>query len=214
MLFFVIGLNLLGVFEFTFGSGLGNTRAADALASKSDWRGSFGTGVLAVIVASPCTAPFMSAALGYAITQPAAIALSVFAMLGVGMAAPYLLLTLFPALLAKLPRPGRWMELFKQFMAFPMFATCVWLLWVLAQQVDAGGVALALGVLVAVSVRPVVARAGAAWCGQLPLGRAGRCRAGGDHLYADRDLGAGGHQRQDRRRRGLGGVLAAETGAN
>ncbi len=149
VLFFVIGLNLLGVFEFTFGSGLGNTRAADALASKSDWRGSFGTGVLAVIVASPCTAPFMSAALGYAITQPAIVALSVFAMLGVGMAVPYLLLTLFPALLAKLPRPGRWMELFKQFMAFPMFATCVWLLWVLAQQVDAGGVALALGVLVA-----------------------------------------------------------------
>jgi thiol:disulfide interchange protein DsbD len=151
VLFFVIGLNLLGVYEFTFGSGLANTRAADALVGKSDWRGSFGTGVLAVIVASPCTAPFMSAALGYAITQPAAIALSVFAMLGVGMAAPYLLLTLFPALLAKLPRPGRWMELFKQFMAFPMFATCVWLLWVLAQQVDAGGVALALGVLVAVS---------------------------------------------------------------
>jgi thiol:disulfide interchange protein/DsbC/DsbD-like thiol-disulfide interchange protein len=151
VLFFVIGLNLLGVFEFTFGSGLGNTRAADALASKSDWRGSFGTGVLAVIVASPCTAPFMSAALGYAITQPAAIALSVFGMLGVGMATPYLLLTLFPSLLAKLPRPGRWMELFKQFMAFPMFATCVWLLWVLAQQIDAGGVALALGVLVAVS---------------------------------------------------------------
>jgi thiol:disulfide interchange protein len=151
VLFFAIGLNLLGVFEFTFGSGLGNTRAADALVGKSDWRGSFGTGVLAVIVASPCTAPFMSAALGYAITQPAAVALSVFGMLGVGMAMPYLLLTLFPALLAKLPRPGRWMELFKQFMAFPMFATCVWLLWVLAQQVDAGGVALALGVLVAVS---------------------------------------------------------------
>jgi len=150
VLFFVIGLNLLGAFEFTFGSSLGNSKAADALASKSDWRGSFGTGVLAVIVASPCTAPFMSAALGYAITQPAVVALSVFAMLGVGMATPYLLLTLFPALLARLPRPGRWMELFKQFMAFPMFATCVWLLWVLAQQVDAGGVALALGVLVAV----------------------------------------------------------------
>jgi len=150
VLFFVIGLNLLGVFEFTFGSGLGNTRAADALVGKSDWRGSFGTGVLAVIVASPCTAPFMSAALGYAITQPAAISLSVFAMLGAGMATPYLLLTLFPALLARLPRPGRWMELFKQFMAFPMFATCVWLLWVLAQQVDANGVALGLGVLVAI----------------------------------------------------------------
>jgi thiol:disulfide interchange protein len=150
VLFFIIGLNLLGVFEFTFGSGVANTRAADSLTGKSDWRGSFGTGVLAVIVASPCTAPFMSAALGYAITQPAVLALSVFAALGVGMATPYLLLTLFPQLLAKLPRPGRWMELFKQFMAFPMFATCVWLLWVLAQQVDAGNVALALAVLVAV----------------------------------------------------------------
>ncbi|MGH6609729.1 MAG: protein-disulfide reductase DsbD family protein [Burkholderiaceae bacterium] len=150
VLFFGIGLNLLGVYEFTFGTGVANMRGADELAQKSDWRGSFGTGVLAVIVASPCTAPFMGAALGYAITQPALMALSVFAALGVGMAAPYLLITLFPALLAKLPRPGRWMELFKQFMAFPMFATCVWLLWVLAQQVDAGGVALALGLLVAV----------------------------------------------------------------
>jgi thiol:disulfide interchange protein DsbD len=151
VLFFAIGLNLLGTFEFTFGSGLGNTRAADALTAKSDWRGSFGTGVLAVIVASPCTAPFMSAALGYAITQPAAVALSVFAALGVGMALPYLLLTLFPRWLSRLPRPGRWMELFKQFMAFPMFATCIWLLWVLAQQIDAGGVALVLGVLLAVA---------------------------------------------------------------
>jgi len=150
VLFFLIGLNLLGVYEFTFGSGVGNAKAAASLARKGDWRGSFATGVLAVIVASPCTAPFMSAALGYAITQPAAVALSVFAALGVGMATPYLLLTLFPALLHKLPRPGRWMELFKQFMAFPMFATCVWLLWVLAQQVDAGGVGLALGVVVAV----------------------------------------------------------------
>ena len=150
VLFFVIGLNLLSVFEFTFGQGVVNSQAADALARKSDWRGSFGTGVLAVIVASPCTAPFMGAALGYAITQPPAIAMSVFAALGVGMALPYLLLTLFPRWLARLPRPGRWMEIFKQLMAFPMFATCVWLLWVLMQQVDAGEVALALGAMVAV----------------------------------------------------------------
>ena len=150
ILFFVIGLNLLSVFEFTFGQGVANSQAADALARKSDWRGSFGTGVLAVIVASPCKAPFMGAALGYAITQPPAVALSVFAALGVGMALPYLLLTLFPRWLARLPRPGRWMEIFKQLMAFPMFATCVWLLWVLMQQVDAGEVALALGALVAV----------------------------------------------------------------
>ncbi len=150
VLFFVIGLNLLSVFEFTFGQGVANSRAADALVRKSDWRGSFGTGVLAVIVASPCTAPFMGAALGYAIAQPPAVALSVFAALGVGMALPYLLLTLFPRWLVSLPRPGRWMDIFKQLMAFPMFATCVWLLWVLMQQVDAGEVALALGALVAV----------------------------------------------------------------
>ena len=149
VLFFVIGLNLLGAFEFTLGQRVVNTGVADNLASKAGWRGSFGTGVLAVVAASPCTAPFMGAALGYAITQTATVALSVFAALGAGMATPYLLLTLFPRWLAKLPRPGRWMELFKQFMAFPMFATCVWLLWVLAQQVDAGGLALTLGVMVA-----------------------------------------------------------------
>jgi len=149
VLFFVIGLNLLGAFEFTLGQRVVNTGVADKLASKAGWRGSFGTGVLAVVAASPCTAPFMGAALGYALTQTIAVALSVFAALGAGMATPYLLLTLVPRWLAKLPRPGRWMELFKQFMAFPMFATCVWLLWVLTQQVDAGGLALTLGVMVA-----------------------------------------------------------------
>jgi thiol:disulfide interchange protein len=151
VLFFVIGLNLLGVYEFTFGGGLANLGNSAGANRPSDWRGSFSTGVLAVVIASPCTAPFMGAALGYAITQPASTSLSVFAALGFGMAAPYVLLTMFPALLSKLPRPGRWMELFRQFMAFPMFATCVWLLWVLAQQVDAGGLALALGALVAVA---------------------------------------------------------------
>jgi thiol:disulfide interchange protein DsbD len=146
-LFFLIGLNLLGAFEFTWGTGLANARiggrsAADRLS------GSFGTGVLAVIVAAPCTAPFMGAALGYAITQPAPVAAAVFAMLGVGMAAPYVVLTAFPALLARLPRPGAWMERFRQIMAFPMFATCVWLLWVLAQQVDVDAVGLLLLALV------------------------------------------------------------------
>ncbi len=146
-LFFLIGLNLLGAFEFTWGSGLANARiggppAADRLS------GSFGTGVLAVVVAAPCTAPFMGAALGYAVTQPAPVAAAVFAMLGVGMAAPYVVLTVFPALLGRLPRPGAWMERFRQIMAFPMFATCVWLLWVLAQQVDVDAVGLLLLALV------------------------------------------------------------------
>jgi thiol:disulfide interchange protein DsbD len=101
--------------------------------------------VLAVIIAAPCTAPFMGAALGYAVTQPAPVALAVFAVLGVGMAFPYVALTWIPALLARLPRPGAWMLRFKQAMAFPMFATCVWLLWVLAQQVGIDAAAMVLG---------------------------------------------------------------------
>jgi thiol:disulfide interchange protein DsbD len=146
-LFFLIGLNLLGSFEFAFGAGIASSRAAREL-QDDRLSGSFWTGVLAVVVAAPCTAPFMGAALGYAVTQPGPIAIAVFATLGVGMATPFLLLTLLPRLLARLPRPGAWMERFKQAMAFPMFATCVWLLWVLAQQVDENGVAIVLGALV------------------------------------------------------------------
>jgi thiol:disulfide interchange protein DsbD len=146
-LFFLIGLNLLGSFEFAFGGRLASSRTAQEL-QDDRVSGSFWTGVLAVVVAAPCTAPFMGAALGYAVTQPGPIAIAVFATLGIGMATPYLLLTLFPQALARLPRPGAWMERFKQLMAFPMFATCVWLLWVLSQQVDENGVALMLGALV------------------------------------------------------------------
>lgn len=143
LLFFVIGLNLLGVFEFTWGAGAANSRAAQKLDGHGV-RASFGTGVLAVVVASPCTAPFMGAALGYAITQSAPEALAVFACLGLGMATPWLLLTLVPGWVRWLPRPGAWMEVFKHLMAFPMFIACVWLVWVLAQQVDTNGVALLL----------------------------------------------------------------------
>jgi thiol:disulfide interchange protein DsbD len=150
-LFFVIGLNLLGAFEFSIGGSLASSDMANRLQSDKV-SGSFWTGVLAVVVAAPCTAPFMGAALGFAATQPAPIALAVFAVLGLGMATPYLVLTLFPALLAKLPRPGAWMERFKQVMAFPMFATAVWLLWVLAQQVDANSIGLALAALVLVGM--------------------------------------------------------------
>lgn len=147
VLFFSIGLNLLGAFEFTWGMGLANARLAASMRGDS-LGGSFGTGVLAVVVAAPCTAPFMGAALGYAMTQPAPVALSVFAMLGAGMAAPYVFLTVFPRLLARLPRPGAWMLRFKQAMAFPMFGTCAWLLWVLAQQIDVNGVGITLAALV------------------------------------------------------------------
>ena len=109
----------------------------------------FLTGVLAVAVASPCTAPFMGAALGAALSQPAPQALSVFAALGAGMAAPYLAASLFPGLARMLPRPGPWMLRFKTFMAFPMFATVVWLLWVLGQQAGVDAVAAILGLIVA-----------------------------------------------------------------
>jgi thiol:disulfide interchange protein DsbD len=147
LLFFLIGLNLLGAFEFGLGGAIASSGAAQRLQGDR-LSGSFATGVLAVVVAAPCTAPFMGAALGYAVTQPAPIALAVFAMLGAGMATPYLALTCMPSLLARLPRPGVWMLRFKQVMAFPMFATCVWLLWVLAQQIGIDAMALVLGGLV------------------------------------------------------------------
>jgi thiol:disulfide interchange protein/DsbC/DsbD-like thiol-disulfide interchange protein len=146
-LFFGIGLNLLGAFEVSFGTKLLNSTAVQSF-DDHHLRGSFATGVLAVLVASPCTAPFMGAALGYAVSQPAPAALSVFAMLGAGMAAPYLALTLSPALLKRLPRPGAWMQRLRQLLAFPMFLTCVWLMWVLQQQIDVGAFALVLAGLV------------------------------------------------------------------
>ncbi len=114
LLMFAIGLNLLGALPV--GNALprfpGATPAAPRLAT------SFGTGVLATVVATPCTAPFMGVAVGFGLTQPAASALLVFTLLGVGMAAPYLLLAGWPRLLARLPRPGEWMETFRQVMAF------------------------------------------------------------------------------------------------
>jgi thiol:disulfide interchange protein DsbD len=147
MLFFGIGLNLMGVFEFAglLPSALSTWRderpAVDAAAS----------GVLAVVAASPCTAPFMGAALGYAITQSWQQGLSVFAALGLGMALPYSLLVLLPGWRARLPRPGAWMLHLKQVLAFPMFLTVVWLVWVLGQQAGMDGAARALVALVALT---------------------------------------------------------------
>jgi thiol:disulfide interchange protein DsbD len=109
------------------------------------------TGVLAVAVASPCTAPFMGAALGLAFTLPAPQALAIFAALGVGLALPYLLASAWPAVARALPRPGPWMAHFKAVMSFPMFATVVWLVWVLGQQVGIDGAAALLGLLVALA---------------------------------------------------------------
>ncbi|CAN7334479.1 protein-disulfide reductase DsbD family protein [Massilia sp. LjRoot122] len=145
VLFTLIGFNLAGLFEFNnmLPDRLLNARARNPVLDD------FLTGVLAVAVASPCTAPFMGAALGAALAQPAPQALSVFAALGAGMAAPYLAASLFPGLARLLPRPGPWMARFKTFMAFPMFATVVWLLWVLGLQAGPDAIAAVLGLVVA-----------------------------------------------------------------
>ena len=146
-LFTLIGLNLAGLFEF--GSVLpGSWAAARAQHPVVD---SFLTGVLAVAVASPCTAPFMGASLGAALALPAWQGLAVFAALGLGMALPYLAASAWPAIARLLPKPGVWMAHFKTLMAFPMFATVVWLVWVLGVQVGVDGVAALLAVLLALS---------------------------------------------------------------
>lgn len=139
-LMFLIGLNLSGVVGF----GAGWTGLGQGLTERRGWQGAFFTGVLACVVASPCTAPFMGSALGYAVQQPTPHALAVFIALGLGLALPFLLIGLVPALARRLPRPGHWMDLFKQVLAFPMYLTAVWLLWVLGQQTDLDTVAIVL----------------------------------------------------------------------
>ncbi len=148
LLFFVIGLNLMGVYEF---ANLLPQRAATWRAQRPAGD-AFASGVLAVVAASPCTAPFMGAALGYALTQSAAVALAVFAALGLGMALPYMALAVAPGWRRRLPQPGPWMERLKQGLAFPMFATAVWLLWVLGQQAGVGAMARLLMLLVGVAL--------------------------------------------------------------
>ena len=144
LLFAALGLNLLGTFEV----GQWMPQRLAGWQSHHPVVGAAGSGVLAVLAASPCTAPFMGAALGFALTQPTPWALGVFAALGLGMATPYALLTLLPGWRRRLPRSGAWMLHVKQFLAFPMFATVVWLLWVLGLQTDTTGLAWALmGVL-------------------------------------------------------------------
>jgi thiol:disulfide interchange protein DsbD len=142
-LFFVLGLNLLGVFQvgaaLTRLGGRGQTRS---------YAGSFGSGVLATVVATPCIAPFMGAALGFALTQSAIITLLVFAVLGVGMALPYVMFSVAPKLLRRLPSPGPWTETLRQALAFPLFATAIWLAWVFGRQTGVDGISsLALALL-------------------------------------------------------------------
>lgn len=142
-LMLAVGLNLSGAFAVR-GPSLGG--------APSRW-GSVGTGLLAVAVATPCTAPFMATAIGAAILLPAGAALLVFGALGLGLALPYALLGVAPGLARHLPRPGAWMERLRRFLAFPMYAAAAWLIWVVAQQAGPDGVLLALGggVLVALA---------------------------------------------------------------
>jgi thiol:disulfide interchange protein len=145
-----VGLSMSGVVQF--GASLGNTGAS--LAARSGPAGDFFTGVLAVVVASPCTAPFMGSALAYAFAAPMLAALLVFLALGVGLALPFLAIGFVPALARLLPRPGRWMETLKQVLAFPMYLTAAWLVWVLANQrgADAVGLVLVAMVLLAMTL--------------------------------------------------------------
>jgi len=147
VLFFVLALNLSGVFEF------GQFAPSSVLswASKNRTLDAFGTGVLAVVIASPCTAPFMGAALGFALSQPAIETIAVFVALGAGMALPYVLLAWFPAWRRALPKPGAWMLRFKQLLAFPLYATVAWLAWVLGSQLDVDAVLRLAIVLIAVA---------------------------------------------------------------
>ena len=130
ILMFVIGIILLT--NINIGSSL--TRLDNK--SNNSYLSSFLTGVLAVIVASPCTAPLMAPALGYALVQPDGLTMPVFVSLGLGFAFPYLILSMNPKLINVMPKPGQWMETLKEFFAFPMFATSLWLIWVFAKQTD------------------------------------------------------------------------------
>jgi len=135
LLFFGIGLNLMGVFEV----GASLTRLGAKPGGSGGYGESLASGVLATVIATPCTAPFMGAALGFALTRSMAETLLIFGFLGAGMALPYMALSVSPGLLERLPRPGPWMETLKQVLAFPMFATVVWLVWVFGQQTGMGG---------------------------------------------------------------------------
>lgn len=162
-LFFMLSLNLLGVYEI-YGrwTGIGSE-----LSRQSGYPGSFFTGVLATLVASPCTAPFMGSAVGFAATQDAATSVLIFASIGLGMALPVFLLTLYPRWLQLLPPPGKWMLVFRQSMAFPLLAAALWLAWVVGRQLGPSAMAAIIGVWLLLGF--------ALWLA--PLGRSGKTLA-------------------------------------
>ncbi len=152
VLLLVFALNLSGVFEF----GLRATSLGGELQTKSGFAGSFFTGVLATVVATPCSAPFLAPALGAALALSTAQSFAIFTAIALGLSVPYLLLSIFPAAVKILPRPGAWMETFKQLMAFPLYATVGYLVWVLAGQVSEEGLQQVLFALVLIAL--------AVWC--------------------------------------------------
>lgn len=146
LLLFAVGLSLSGIFEFpTIAFGGDFTQRGGTV-------GAFFTGVLAVAVAAPCTAPFMAAALGFALTQSTAVALGVFFALGLGFALPFLTIALWPAALRLLPKPGVWMIRLERILALPMYGAALWLVWVLSQQTNTVGVGITLGAMVIVAI--------------------------------------------------------------
>lgn len=147
LLLFAIGLNLLGVFEIS-----GRVQNMGSHLTHSGGRkGAFFTGALAVVVATPCTAPYMAVAVGYALAQSAWITLVIFAALAAGFALPFLLIAYVPGVLKALPKPGPWMTRFKELLSFPMFAAAIWLVWVLSQQAGAGGLIVILSAMLLLS---------------------------------------------------------------
>jgi len=146
-LFFTVALSFSGVIVV----GGRFAGAGQALAARSGYVGSFAAGALATVAATPCTAPFMGAAVGFAVTQPWPIALLVFEALGLGLALPYLVLALVPAWSRFLPKAGPWMERLRQFLAFPLYASAAWLVWVVSQQAGSRGVGAALAGIVLIA---------------------------------------------------------------
>jgi thiol:disulfide interchange protein DsbD len=179
-LLFVLALSLSGV--VLIGGRLAG--AGHALASRGGYAGSFFTGALATVAATPCTAPFMGVAVGFAVTQPWTTALLIFEALGLGLALPYLLLTLVPAWRRLLPRPGPWMERLKQLLAFPLYASVAWLVWVVSQQAGPRGVAVMLAGLVLIGF--------AAWLHEASRGVSARWRRAATAAVALTVLGAVG----------------------
>ncbi|MBU0985316.1 MAG: thioredoxin family protein [candidate division Zixibacteria bacterium] len=146
---FLMALNMFGLFEIGF---LARAGSGVSGGSKSGFSGAFLSGITATLLATPCTAPFMGTALGYSLTQPPLVSLMIYTSLGVGMAAPYVLLTGFPSLLRLVPKPGRWIETLKQALGFVLIATVIWLAWVLSLQANSWGLVVLHGVLLMLAV--------------------------------------------------------------